>query len=266
MIAVTICVGEPYKRYAQKAAEAFEKHTGLKTLILDDVALKAVSGHRIFDDVYSLKNRAFILKFFIPHFIGREDFVYFDCDYLCVADWSPEKASEGIFCAVLDRTKYLMEAKKDLCIHPLRYFNSGMMIVPSKDGFALSNRCLRDYDVIKRHFYDQCSWNHAVQSLDIRIKLLDRRFNCMNYGGEFTKYDIKAIHCSSNYYYYDENIPRPTTPEKLVDLGKMKEFSAANPNYFPDGTTINGDCWFIDTSNEFNLFDNYGTKLETSVN
>lgn len=264
MIGVTIGIGEKYNFYARKAAEAFERHTKLQTLVLDESALKSVSGHRIFDDAYSIKHRSCILKFFIPYFIGREDFVYFDSDYMCVADWSPEEQSSGLFCAVRDRTKYLMEAKKTLCVPHIQYFNSGMMIVPSNVSFKIMNRCIEDYDKILNHFFEQCSLNHAIQSLDIEMRYLDRRFNCMNYSGEFEKYDIRAIHCSSNYPYFEKEERRLVTSERFVNTSKMRQFSLYHPEFLADGTTLDGNCWFADNENGVQLFDYLGNKL--SVN
>jgi hypothetical protein len=79
MIAITIGVGPLYRRAAELAAECLRLHTGLSTIILDSSYFVG-SGLR---HPAALKLQLFDLT-------TEDSVLYFDADWFCLGEWSPQ--------------------------------------------------------------------------------------------------------------------------------------------------------------------------------
>lgn len=83
IIGVTVGVGYPYEQLAPLAATCFSEHTGLPVVILGAKELKA-----------SALPHPAALRLGVFEFVPSARVVYFDADWLCLADWAPQDLPE----------------------------------------------------------------------------------------------------------------------------------------------------------------------------
>jgi hypothetical protein len=83
MIGVTIGTGR-WRKTAGLAAEAARRHTGLRTVVLDD------SVWREFENEYSYLG---FLKLDLFDFVVDDDVLIFDADAIHINPWNPERFS-----------------------------------------------------------------------------------------------------------------------------------------------------------------------------
>lgn len=177
MIAVTLGIGEAYRKLAEHAALAVHKMTGLKTLILDD---KHFAQSRL-PHPHHLKLRLFDL-------VEDETVMFFDSDMICLNPWNPQRfARPDALLAVVERpVPTIMRICQDWDIPWHEYFNAGLMILNrfchhdwlrEAEHFVLTNKKFKEYDP-----YDQAALNITRYRSGLKLELLDRRFNWIGFG------------------------------------------------------------------------------------
>ncbi len=177
MIAVTIGIGEAYKKLAEHAARAVHEMTGLKTLILDDQHFTR-SG---LPHPHHLKLRLFDL-------VNDDTIMFFDSDMVCLNAWNPQRfAKADSVVAVVERpvpTILRICQAWDIPWH--EYFNAGLMILNRRshhdwlretERFVMTNEKFREYDP-----YDQAALNITRYRGGLKLELLDRRYNWVGFG------------------------------------------------------------------------------------
>src|SRR5438045_8754336 len=93
MIAVTIGIGEYYKRLAIRASEAVRNMTGLETVILEDTHF-----------VSSGLPYPHLLKLRVFDVVDDDKVMFFDSDMVCLNVWNPQRfARRDEFVAVTAR-------------------------------------------------------------------------------------------------------------------------------------------------------------------
>lgn len=178
MVGVTIGVGEYYSRLAKYAAQAMEEKTGIKTTIL---------GHEHFNSSRILAPHHLKLRMF--DFVDDDLILYFDADMVCLNQWSPVKlAQKDAVVAVAESARPLhVRTAKDWKIPVAEYFNTGLMILNREyhrewlretERFVLSTKEAKVYNT-----FDQAALNITRHRLGLRVRLLDRRYNWIGYGG-----------------------------------------------------------------------------------
>jgi len=177
MIAVTIGIGDAYRKLAHHAVQAIQKMTGLKTLILDDEHF-AASG---LPQPHHLKLRLF-------DFTDDDAVMFFDSDMVCLNPWNPQCfAKADAVVAVVERpvpTITRICQAWDIPWH--EYFNAGLMILNRSchqdwlrqtERFVLTDTKFAEYDP-----YDQAALNITRHRLGLKLELLDRRYNWIGFG------------------------------------------------------------------------------------
>jgi len=177
MIAVTIGVGDAYKKLAHHAARRVHEMTGLKTLILDD-RLFAKSG---LPHPHHLKLRLFDL-------LDDDSLMFFDSDMVCLNSWDPQRFSKtDAIVGVVERpVPTIMRICQAWEIPWHEYFNAGLMILNRRchhdwlretERFVLTNQEFKEYDP-----YDQAALNITRYRGGLKLELLDRRYNWVGFG------------------------------------------------------------------------------------
>jgi len=185
MIGVTIGTGEYYTKLAQHAAQAIEKMTGVKTIILGDEHL-ASSG---LPYSHHLKLRIFDL-------VDHDQVMFFDSDMVCLKPWNPPRfAKTDAVVAVAERLHpMVIRACKDWDIPIQEYFNAGLMIFNRKshqewlretERFVTANPGVPSYDP-----YDQTPLNITRHRMGLKLELLDRRYNWVGFGTGTFDYEV----------------------------------------------------------------------------
>ncbi len=266
MIGVTIGIGEDYHFYAYEAAKRFQRYTGLQAVVLDERHLQAYADEPVIQLGTTIAEKAYYLKFFIPEII-QDDICYFDCDYCVVDYWQPDKIFDGRFTAVKDRTRCLYE--NDIVSSNIaEYINAGFYMLSYKNHKALFEKCRKLGPNVQIKFWDQCILNAFLQLDKVPVRYLDRRFNAMNYDGVLRNFDLKAVHSSSNYIHYKEGTEQKGTSEFKLDTIMMaglagnvtvvfEDKKQKNLYLYADGTTSDGDIWFVDTNGGMYICENY---------
>ena len=270
---VTIGIGEQYRFYAEEASKRFTNFTGLPVVILDEKHLESVIDEPIIQKGNTIAEKSYYLKFFAPEFVD-DDICYFDCDYCVVDYWKPDKIFDGRFTAVRDRTRYLFDNDIVHC-DIMRYVNAGFYILP-KSMKSFFERCRKLGPEAHTKFFDQCVLNILLQLDNVPVKYLDRRYNCMNFDGVLKDFDLKAIHNSSNYHHYKEGTTDKGTGEFKLDTIQMAGFEGFATLVFEDrkqksvyllhdGTTSDGNIWFIDQAERMYVCENYFSGVKRVI-
>lgn len=271
MIGVTIGTGENYRFYASEAAKRFERFTGLKAVILDETHIEAFASHPLMQHGTTMAEKSYYLKFFIPEII-QDDICYFDCDYCVVDYWQPDKIFDGRFTAVKDRTKLIFQNDIVHC-NIAEYVNAGFYMLSYKNHKDLFAKCRKLGMNAQTKFFDQCILNIFLQLDKVPVRHLDRRFNAMNFEGVLKDFDLKAIHNSSNYIHYKEGTTDKGTSEFKLDTIMMaglagnvtvvfEDKKQKNLYLYADGTTSDGDVWFVEQNGRAYICDNYINGLK----
>jgi len=177
MIAVTIGIGEKYKKLAHYASQAVQRMTGLNTLILNDRHFAACG----LPQPHHLKLRLF-------DYVDEDAVMFFDSDMVCLNPWNPEHfARNDALVAVVERpVPTIMRICKAWDIPWHGYFNAGLMILNRKchqewlretERFVLTDKRFVEYDP-----YDQAALNITRHRLGLKLELLDRRYNWIGFG------------------------------------------------------------------------------------
>jgi 2-polyprenyl-3-methyl-5-hydroxy-6-metoxy-1,4-benzoquinol methylase len=194
MIAVTIGVGEKYKRYAEKSAEMVRDLLGMETRIISDEHLSyAVEGGEMKDKVYSLKFKIFDI------YPDIDRVMYFDCDWRPVKKFSLQEftPNESELYFVVDRIEndHVKGLEKRYKLNKGTYFNAGWFVA-SREHKPLFDFCNDNYWKYDKVWFDQCVMNQVFQN---KVTYADRRLNIMNIDGR----EALGIHTSGNYHLYD---------------------------------------------------------------
>jgi len=194
MIAVTIGVGEKYKRYAEKSAEMVRNLLGMETRIISDEHLSyAVEGGTMKDKVYSLKFKIFDI------YPDIDRVMYFDCDWRPVRKFSVQEftPNESELYFVVDRIEndHVKGLEKRYKLNKGTYFNAGWFVA-SRTHKPLFDFCNDNYWKYDKVWFDQCVMNQVFQN---KVTYADRRLNIMNIDGR----EALGIHTSGNYHLYD---------------------------------------------------------------
>src|SRR5947208_16815504 len=118
MIAVTIGIGEYYKRLAIRASEAVRNMTALETVILDDTHF-----------VSSGLPYPHLLKLRVFDVVDDDKVMFFDSDMVCLNVWNPQRfARRDAIVAVAERLYHMViRACLGLDIHIHAYLDAGLM-------------------------------------------------------------------------------------------------------------------------------------------
>ena len=188
MIAVTLGIGEGYKKLALYASEAIRRKTGLETVILDDSHFSS-SG---LPYPHHLKLRIFDL-------VEEDEVMFFDSDMVCLNSWNPQRfARPDAVVAVAERFHpMVIQACGDWDIPIQEYFNAGFMILNRNchhewlretEHFVLANPGVPSYDP-----YDQTPLNITRHRLGMKLELLDRRYNWVGFGTGPLCYEVPVF-------------------------------------------------------------------------
>lgn len=182
-VAVTIGVGH-FGRMAQLAAREVRAMTGLDTVVLDSDHFTA-----------SRLEAATMLKFRLFELVKADNIFYFDADMVCLERWDPRRyfALPEIVAVRERMCDGIIGEARDWGVPPHGYFNGGMFIANSERH----REWLRQAEAIRflkpTSFFDQSPLNAARCRLGIALKLLDRRFNWLGFGGSSLGNDTPVI-------------------------------------------------------------------------
>jgi hypothetical protein len=219
-IAYTIGVGA-FRPMAELAAEQMRRHTGWRVEILGDEHYQGIAERDVCMTLdiesgvfgFTGDRGCYWLKYHgFDFFPDAERLLYFDADLLCVKDWIVPDVGFGV---VQDwMTEQVKAECRNLKIHPLHYFNAGLMIIHRdlaaifKDTLALGPTGF---------WVDQGAVNCAVANSGITETLLDRKFNRLineaHYG------EIENYPDTVNWHFfncYDQVDARMKVMESLI--------------------------------------------------
>lgn len=268
MIGVTIGIGEKHLAYAREAAKRFEKYTGLKAVIMTEEYLKEVQHHEIFKSARCFEDKVFFLKFFVFKFFA-DDVFYFDADYCCVDYFYPHHSFDGRFTACRDRIHSLYD-KKIILSNVQNYFNAGMFLA-AYENRSMFEKCLNDGPKIPFVYGDQCIFNAVVEEYKHPVRYLDKRHNCLDFTGIMVDCDVKAIHNSMVYEYYEKGTEIELTKKFCWDTIAMEGLEGSATVVYPnkiqkpvylhaDGLTSEGNIWCSTLQDKLFLCDHYTTN------
>jgi lipopolysaccharide biosynthesis glycosyltransferase len=244
MIGVTIGIGDKYKLYAEKAAEAFKKNTGLDVFILDEKHLDFYLPEIESKGIEYLNEKTWYLKFKIFDILPTVDsYVYFDCDWHNIAEWHPlQFEGSPYFWCVRDRiwNEAVREQAKKLGLQESEYFNAGFYIVNRKYHKGLMDYCCDIYTDVPKQWGEQCVINKGIDELKIPKQYLSKRYNWMDYEGIDKYMNIIGLHGSFNYAVYEGN-------DKIFNKPVIKWDGLAMQleNGLSDGSTFEHRYWCI---------------------
>jgi len=251
MIGITIGVGEKYKFYAGKAAEAFTKYTGMPVLIMDDTHIDKYAEEMSKQVIRHSQERAAYLKYNIfDAFPEENSFVYFDCDWMCLSKWDPlEFDNQKEFICVRDRIHYteVIGQAKNLGMNPEDYFNSGFFIVNRENHKHIFDECREKHSTMhNRKWADQCVFNKVLFDRKFPIRFLSKRYNWSDYN-EYSKHmNIIATHSADNYHVYNgtSELVLELLPEWEWDEERMaRDVEHMAPGWFADGMSKHVGYW-----------------------
>jgi len=250
MIGITIGVGEKYKFYAEKAAEAFSENTGMPVVIIGDDYLDKYAEEMSKQVIYHSQERAAYLKYNIfDAFPEENSFVYFDCDWTCVSKWDPlEFDNQKEFICVRDRIHYgeVRRQAKVLGMEPDNYFNSGFFIVNRENHKDIFDECRTRHSFINRKWADQCVFNQVLSERKFPMRFLSKRYNWADYRDESKHMNIIATHDVSNYNVYNgtSELPHIPLPEWEWDEERMaKDVEHMPKGWYADGMSEHVGYW-----------------------
>jgi len=197
MIAVTIGIGEYYKRLAIRASEAVRNMTGLETVILDDTHF-----------VSSGLPYPHLLKLRVFDVVDDDKVMFFDSDMVCLNVWNPQRfARRDAIVAVAERLHpMVIRACRDWDIPIHEYFNAGLMMLNRNchhdwfretEKFVLANPGVPSYDP-----YDQTPLNITRHRLGLKLELIDRRYNWVGFGTGKFDYEVPVFMAHGLKPYY----------------------------------------------------------------
>lgn len=205
-VGVTVGVGSPYAEIAQLAAACFSHHTGIQSVVLGDKEF-AFSG---------LPHPAALRLLAFEH-VFADRIVYFDADWLCLSPWSPFAGEDCDIRACRDfiledefprqhyefnspeflnepqeflasdaalRFELLREVEQFASIRlPYSYWiNSGLLVLHREHHTIWFKKALDLYlGVVGHHdtYFEQPALVKALECLNLRVRLLPRRFNIL---------------------------------------------------------------------------------------
>ena len=177
MVGVTIGVGEHYGRLAELAARAVEEKTRLRTIILRD-------SHFVFSRLPAPN----YLKLRMFDFVDDDSILYFDADVACLNPWRPDHFvnSEAIVAVAENSRPRHLAVVSEWGIPFAEYFNSGVMILNRQnhwnwlketEQFIRTEPRFAPYEP-----RDQVALNVCRQRMGLKLSLLDRRYNWVDFG------------------------------------------------------------------------------------
>lgn len=170
MIAVTVGVGDRFRRMANVAADSCAAATGLDTVVLDERIFER-SG---MDNPQCLRLRIFDL------FPKVASFLYFDADLLFLRPIDVRRVFFGSdFLCVKDvaEASWIQQDAKRIGIPAAEYFNSGIIVANRTKHLPMMRLAESLLSVYDGAFADQGVLNWACKLLGVKVQFLPRSFN-----------------------------------------------------------------------------------------
>jgi len=179
MLAVTIAIGNSYKRMAERAAASFAKNAGLETRVLTPTE-------------FSRDKRMGKLDLF--DLVPEDKFIFFDADTLMVRQADLDFGFIDGFgaCENMDTRAVTRECRNHKLDRAL-YFNSGMMWLDRKQHVELF-AAAKALDIPMPRHGDQTHLNIAAQRSGIPITIFDDRYNRLLTGEDDVPEDTIIVH------------------------------------------------------------------------
>jgi ADP-heptose:LPS heptosyltransferase len=182
-VAVTIGTGH-FAHMATLAAREVRAKTGLETIVLGDNEF-AASG---------LAHPS-LLKFRIFDLVSADHLLYFDADMVCLEHWDPRQYfGDRSIVAVRERMLDMIRREAFTWGVPAaEYFNAGMFIASAVHHRQWMRLAESLYPAGGEALLDQSPLNAARHRLGIPVRLLDRRYNWLGFGGNSLSLDAPVI-------------------------------------------------------------------------
>jgi hypothetical protein len=172
-VAVTIGTG-PFESMAPLAAKEVRALTGLETVVLgaDEFAASGLPHPSL-------------LKFRIFDLVHAENVLYFDADMVCLERWDPRSHfGDPAIVAVRERMLNTIRHEASAWGMPAEeYFNAGMFIASAAHHRPWLRLAESLYPPGGLTLFDQSPLNAARHRLGVPIRMLDRRYNWLGFGG-----------------------------------------------------------------------------------
>jgi ADP-heptose:LPS heptosyltransferase len=182
-VAVTIGTG-PFESMAPLAAREVRALTGLETVVLGAKEF-AASG----------LSHPSLLKFRIFDLIRADNVLYFDADMVCLERWDPRRYfGDRAIIAVRERMlDTIRQEASDWGMPAEEYFNAGMFIASAAHHRPWLRLAESLYPAGGLTLFDQSPLNAARHRLGVPIRMLDRRYNWLGFGGNSLSLDAPVV-------------------------------------------------------------------------